>query len=237
MDRFTTVDGRLGMPGLSGVRVPPPFGTSRDIIETIDARRAAALTEDVIAALRAGIKTAVPTWRGRLTAVAIGVACTVAAALVGSYTGQRHWLQPAPEDIPASVAVQVAPPQPIEPQPASLIHAETATPILVESAAQSPKAASAASDVAANAKAAPAQTQAPIAAAPVAKRRTLARAVGRSVPKAKQSVVPSIEANTAWAKSDGISVPADTDSRPVAAYVAPGTPVRIELQRHTRLTD
>lgn len=231
------IDGRLGVPGPRGARVPPPFGTPRDIIEAIEARRAAALTEDVIAALRARTKATVPTWRARLTAITVGVACTMAAALIGSYTGQQNRLPVASEDIPAPVAAQVASLQPIAPSQAPIIHDETAAPILVKDSPQSPEAAPVASPVAATTEAASAAAQAQMAAAPLVKPRTLARAVGRSVPNTKKSVAPSIETSTASAASDDISVPAYAYSPPVTAYVAPGASVRIELQRHTRLTD
>lgn len=231
------IDGRLGVPGPRGARVPPPFGTPRDIIEAIEARRAAALTKDVIAALRAGTRAPVPGWRARVTAITVAVACTMAAALIGSYTGQRNRLLPAVEDMPTPDAAQVAPLQPIAPPQAPIIHDETAAAMLVKDSTQSPEAAPVAAPVAAGSEAASAAAQTPAAIAPLVKPRTLARVVGRSVPHTKESVARPIEPSTASAASDDISVPAFAYGPPVTAYVAPGTPVRIELQRHTRLTD
>ncbi|WP_439890572.1 hypothetical protein ACS7SF_15345 [Ralstonia sp. 25C] len=219
-----TIDGHLGMPGLARLRVPPPFGTSRDIIETIESRRAAALTEEVLAALRVGTQSNASIWRPRLTVIAIGVACTVLAAWLGSYTGKRHQLAPTAEQHLAT-----APAQPHKPMPAPVV-SKQAAPSPMVSAAPTPTL-----PVAARvSKTVTATVQTEKAAVPPAK-PTVARAIDRHVPHATRPVVAARPVTPAPIVDDSTS--SSTYGTPTPAFVAPGTSVRIELQRHTRLTD
>ena len=211
-----TIDGHLGMPGLSRLRVPPPFGTSRDIIETIESRRAAALTEEVLAALRVGTQSNAPIWLPRLAVIAIGVACTVLAAWLGSYTGKRHQLASSDEQYLAPAPAPVATKQATPSQTAST--APTPTP---------PAAATVSKPV-------PTSVRTKRAVAPAAK-PTVAKASDQHAPRATRPVVAARPVIPAPIVDDRTS--SSTYSAPTTAFAAPGTSVRIELQRHTRLTD
>lgn len=222
-----TIDGHLGMPGLSRLRVPPPFGTSRDIIETIESRRAAVLTEEVLAALRIGTQSNTSAWRPRLIIVTIGVACTVLAAWLGSYTGKRYQSAPTAEQHLAA-ATPVQPPKPMT------------APVISKHAAQSPAdnaapAAPSPTVVATAAKPSPTTMQAKQAAAPTVKPRVVAKAADRPAPHTTRPVIAAKLVAPATIADD--NVPSSTYSAPTSVFVAPGTSVHIELQRHTRLTD
>ena len=219
-----TIDGHLGMPGLSRLRVPPPFGTSRDIIETIESRRAAVLTEEVLAALRIGTKSNPRAWRPRLTIITIGVACTVLAAWLGSYTGKRHQWEPTAEQHLAA-----APVQPHKPMPAPVV-SKQAAPSPADSAAPTPTPPPAATA----SKTVLTTVRTERAAVPAAK-PTVAKATDRHAPHATRPVVAARPVTPAPTVDDSTS--SSTYSAPTTAFVAPGTSVRIELQRHTRLTD
>lgn len=233
-----TIDGHLGIPGF--VRVPPPFGTPRDAVRAIKAAQARMSGKPALGAHPDGMQLPPVPWRQRLTLVAIGVACTVAAALVGSYTGQRR--QPLPQIDQAPIAAIAQPPAstvpsvmlPVEAVPAELADDHVATPAeasAIVPATAAPPATTLAENTA-EAHPAPVTAQSP---AKIDKPRTLARASGRTVAPA----APAYPAISTYEDSQPLeSYRAMTDSFPIASgYVAPTQPVRIELQRHTRLTD
>lgn len=233
-----TIDGHLGIPGF--VRVPPPFGTPRDAVRAIKAAQARMSGKQAFGAHPDGMQLPPVPWRQRLTVVAIGVACTVAAALVGSYTGQRR--QPLPQVDQAPIAAIAQPPAstvpsvmlPIDAVPAGMADEHLATPAEASATAPATAAPSATTpaDSAAEPHSAPATAQSP---AKIDKPRTLARASGRTA----APVAPARPATSTYEDSQPVeSYRAMTDSFPMASgYVAPTEPVRIELQRHTRLTD
>ncbi len=243
-----TIDGHLGMPGFSRVRVPPPFGTPRDIIQAIESRRAKALSDEVLSALEVGNQAVARGWRKhpRLTVLAVGVACTVVAALVGSHTGQRRQPLPQFEHAPITSAAQET--------PAPVVPVESLDEVLMASRASSGTVVPAPPDAPANPAAAeptstllamaaaPApvavpvvESVAPTRAAPTTKPRTLARAAGRSAPLPISQNGKPVPAMPMEAEETPVHY---TDVAPTATYVAPSTPaVTIELKRHTRLTD
>jgi len=200
-----TITGDLGLPGFT--RVPPPYGTPRDAARAIRATLAQVHSDERLAAAEAARQLQRTQWRQRLMVMAIGVVCTVIAALIGSNTGQRR--QPPPRVDHAPALAQSTVPS----VPAKVISAETA--------ALEPAARHVMTD-----------TLAPLAAK-TAKPRMAARPVGRAV----ASAAPATSTSNA---SEAIDEPyrATMETSPITSgYVAPGTPVRIELQRHTRLTD
>lgn len=229
-----TIDGHLGLPGF--VRVPPPFGTPRDAVRAIQAALARKSGDQVARTQsEAGQPVQQVQWRQRMTLLAIGAACTVAAALTGWHTGQHRqpvthldhatWAAiaqpPAPTVAPESLPVEVAP---------SVATRESME--IASTPATQP--AELADDVPALSTAAPivvAQTPAKAAT----KSRTLARAVGRAAAPA----AVARPAAPVYEEQKPIEIyRATTDSPPIIpGFVAPDTPVRIELQRHTRLTD
>ncbi|ANH71428.1 hypothetical protein ACS15_1020 [Ralstonia insidiosa] len=235
-----TIDGDLGLPGF--VRVPPPFGTRRDAVRAIhatlarvesDARQAAAATAHQVSRARR---------HRRLTVLAIGVACTVAAALIGSHTGKRQ--QPIPHIDPTQYAAIAQAPVPSAPQNALV--ADTAPDIAANAATDSVEVAPVKTEAVPSAEAPPdiniaAKPKAEAApvlsklADPATKPRTLARATGRAAAPAApaRSVAKTDDAPEVIERYHALD-----DTAPVTSgYVAPGTSVRIELQRHTRLTD
>ncbi|WP_104655206.1 hypothetical protein [Ralstonia insidiosa] len=238
-----TIDGDLGLPGF--VRVPPPFGTRRDAVRAIhatlarvenDARQASAATAHQVSRARR---------HRRLTVLAIGVACTVAAALIGSHTGKRQ--QPIPHIDPTQYAAIAQAPVPSAPQNALV--ADTAPDIAANAAnaatdrvevapVQTEAVPSAEAQPDINVAAKPKAEAAPVLsklADPATKPRTLARATSRTAAPAApaRSAAKTYDAPVAIERYHALD-----DTAPVTSgYVAPGTSVRIELQRHTRLTD
>ncbi|KHK56303.1 hypothetical protein PI87_11355 [Ralstonia sp. A12] len=239
-----TISGDLGLPGF--VRVPPPFGTPRDAVRAIhstlarvenDVRLATAATEHQVLRAR---------WRQRLTIVAIGVACTAAAALIGSHTGKRQ--PPLPHIDPAQYAAISQAPTPSA--PAELLAPDTAPAVAAGEASSGIDATPAKTEI----ETAPSHAGQPnitVVAKPetevvrtpalstlpetATKSRTLARATGRTAAPVAPAR-PVAETYDAPAAIESYRTMDDT--APVTSgYVAPGTSVRIELQRHTRLTD
>lgn len=223
------------MPGF--VRVPPPFGPPRDAVRAINAAQARASRKQTPATWAVGRQPPSAPWRQRLTVVAIGVACTVTAALIGSHTGQRR--QPLPHFDQASVRAIAQAPAPIaspemlpveavRPVPAN---ENAARPAKIAAVATAPSA-SAAADSPAIAYAALTAAQSP---AKVDKPRTLAKATGRTV----TSDAPTRPATSTHGESEAAETyRAMTEAPPISSgYVVPGAPAHIDLQRHTRLTD
>ncbi|KJJ95206.1 ribonuclease E [Burkholderiaceae bacterium 26] len=173
-----------------------------------------------------------------MTALSIGTACTLAAALLGWQTGQHRQLAAEPDQTAvATIAQPTASGVPLENLPAEPVasveiqepdESEAAT-----AAAQAPDIAFNHAEVAAPviAAASPAVTQLPVKSI---RTRMLVRVV---------EPAPTYESEQPGALHDDESAfiefePAPIDMAPIASgYAAPGTPVRIELQRHTRFTD
>ncbi len=233
-----TIDGHLALPGF--VRVPPPFGTPRDAVRTIKAAQARVSGKQAPEAHPDGVQLLPTPWRQRLTVVAIGLACTVAAALVGFHTGQRR--HPLPQVDQTHMAAIAKPPTSAVPSamlPVDAVstgvadkHAAAPTEASTTAPATAAQPATTLADSATGAHPAPVTAQSP---AKIDKPRTLARASGRPAAPA----APARPATSTYEDSQPIeSYRAMTDTFPVASgYVAPTEPVRIELQRHTRLTD
>ncbi|MCO5401336.1 ribonuclease E [Ralstonia soli] len=207
------IDGHLGLPGF--VRVPPPFGTPRDAVRAIKGALAST-SEGPQPQMQSDAGRHVR-WRRRLTVLAIGAACTVVAALTGWHTGQHR--QPVSHFDQATLAAISQPPAPIAaPERLPTTAVQSADPV----DEGGPAVATAAHVVAQ-------------AAVKTVKPRTSARAIGRAAaPKP-----PARPAAPVRAKPTAIETyRAMADTAPITSgYVAPGTSVRIELQRHTRLTD
>lgn len=206
------IDGHLGLPGF--VRVPPPFGTPRDAVRAIKVALASTMDDPLPEMQRdAGRQVR---WGQRLTVLTIGAACTVVAALTGWHTGQHR--QPVTHFDQAALAAISQPPAPIA--------ASASLPI---TAAQSPDPADKAPAVV---TAAPVVAQAPVK---TTKPRTPARPIGRTAAPTQ----PARLATPVHEEPKAIETyRAMADTAPITSgYVAPGTSVRIELQRHTRLTD
>ena len=241
-----TIDGQLGIPGF--VHVPPPFGTPRHAVRTIRSTLARVQDDEQLAMAETQRQALRAQWRQRLTVVAIGAACTTAAALIGSYTSKRS--QPA---FYIGRMQHAAIPQAPVPNAPSEVMAEDAAPTVAASIApdaagadpakieigQMPEAQSGAIATADNEpeiRTAPAIVKSPDK--PM-QPRTLARASVRTAAPA----APAQPAKTIYDKPVPLDTPLDTyhamaDTAPVASsYVAPGTSALIELQRHARLTD
>ncbi|WP_413708028.1 ribonuclease E [Ralstonia sp. Ralssp110] len=235
------IDGHLRLPGL--VRMPPPFGPALDSAQPSAATQVSASSDPVAHTCGDAGTARHGQWRQRMTALSVGMACTLAAALLGWQTGQHR--QPAAEWDQATVAAiapQTVPPLPLEHAPAS--PAASAEPneatesevvaTAVANVVQAPDMALDETEVATPviAAAAPAVTQLP--ARPGRPRPVGQAAVPASTPpKLQGSPVLHDEAPAAieveWATAETAPI--------TSAYAAPGTPVRIELQRHTRFTD
>lgn len=230
------IDGHLRLPGL--VRMPPPFGPPLDEAPAIVDTQVRAST-DLAAKTCGEAGTATRgQWRQRMTALSIGTACTLAAALLGWQTGQHRQLAAEPDQTAvATIAQPTASGVPLENLPAEPVasveiqepdESEAAT-----AAAQAPDIAFNHAEVAAPviAAASPAVTQLPVKSI---RTRMLVRVV---------EPAPTYESEQPGALHDDESAfiefePAPIDMAPIASgYAAPGTPVRIELQRHTRFTD
>lgn len=216
-----TIDGHLGLPGF--VRVPPPFGTPRDAVRAIKAVQAGVLGNPPPEKMPSDDGRQ-EQWRLRLTVLAIGTACTVAAALAGWHTGQHR--RPVTHIDQAALAAIAQPPAPtVVPESLPVETAENAPVSATQPAAL-------ADNPPAIAPAAPAVAQSPVKPA---KPRTLARAAGRTT----TATTAAHRAVSAYEEPKPVETyRAMTDTAPIiSSYLAPGTSVRIELQRHTRLTD
>lgn len=243
------IDGHLAMPGASRLRVPPPFGASRGITETIESRRASALADDVFTALGVSGPVDGSAWPSRLSLLAVGIACTVAAAWLGAYTAQRRDLTPSREPLHATAAPQNAVSEPSRPPVASA--SGHGVPLVLR--AMTPPATPALPGLALASGRKPAAASLPSArlAGPL-KRVTVLAAPAQPI---AQSDRPSALARAAHRTAvlagpmdsayqiDDASLPVETDramaeTTPIhSGYVAHTSPVRFELQRHTRLTD
>lgn len=237
------IDGHLRLPGL--VRMPPPFGPALDGARPSAATQGSASCDPVARTCGDAGTAHHGQWRQRMTALSIGMACTLAAALLGWQTGQHR--QPAAQfdqTTVAAIAPQTVPPLSLEHAPASQAastetnHAPeseaVATTVAVADVVHAPNMTFDEPEVAAPvvAAVAPAVTKLPVK--PI-RPRTLAQAVepAPTPPQLQRSPVLHDEApatiEVEWAMTDAAPV--------TSAYAAPGTPVRIELQRHTRFTD
>ncbi|WP_256731077.1 ribonuclease E [Ralstonia pickettii] len=235
------IDGHLRLPGL--VRMPPPFGPALDSAQPGAATQVSASIDPATHSCGNTGTARHRQWPQRMTALSIGVACTLAAALLGWQTGQHR--QPAAEfdqTTVAALAPQTAPPVPLEHPPASPV-----TPVEIDEAAESEAVTTAAADVVQAPDMAFDETEvaAPVIAAapPVVTQlpakpmrpRALRQAVAPKPthPKLQRSPVLHDEApatiQAEWATAATAPI--------TSAYAPPGTPVRIELQRHTRFTD
>lgn len=206
------IDGHLGLPGF--VRVPPPFGTPRDAVRAIKVALAST-SDDPLPEMQSGAGRQVR-WRQRLSVLTIGAACTVVAALTGWHTGQHR--QPVTHFDQAALAAISLPPAPTA-APASLpmTAAQSADPVDRGPAIVT---------------ATPTVAQASVKAT---KPRTHARTIGRTTAPTQRArpATPVHEEPKAIETHRAMA-----DTAPITSgYVAPGTSVRIELQRHTRLTD
>lgn len=242
-----TIGGSLAIPGL--VRVPPPFGPPRDAVRAILAAQARLSREPMHEAQGAHLHPSSTQWRRRMTVVAAGVACTVTAALIGSYTGQHR--QPVFYFDQAQVAAIAQPSMPPVPLKVPLIEAThtiapqqdaahiAVTKAVAEAAPEVPvQPAVAASDTPAASIVpdAPSVDTPPLVKPPG--QRALAWAKGRKPTPAAVATVAR-PATLAYAEPKVV----DSDhamSNPAAiisSHLTPGTSARIALQRHTRLTD
>ena len=237
------IDGHLRLPGL--VRMPPPFGPALDSAQPSPAAQVSASSDP--AAHTCGDTRAADRgqWRRRMTGLSIGMACTLAAALLGWQTGQHR--QPAAgldQATVAAVAPQTVPPLLLahsaatpaaSTEPNEATESEGApTAIAAADVVQAPDMAFDETEVATPviAAAAPAVTQLP---ARLGRPRPVVQAAvpATTPPKLQRSPLLHDEALAAIE----VEWPT-TDTAPItSAYAAPGTPVRIELQRHTRFTD
>ena len=230
-----TIDGQLGIPGF--VRVPPPFGTPRHAVRTIHSALARVQDDERLATAETERKVLRAQWHQRLRVIVLGVACTAVAALIGSHTGKR---QQPPLDIGlaqhAAIAQATVPSTPPEMIAEDVVPAVAASGNLDKiEAGRTPETRP---DIRTVAGPAPEERTAPVlskSSDKPAKPRRLAHASGRTV-------APAAPARAATTTHDE-AAPLETyramaDMAPITSgYVAPGTSVRIELQRHTRLTD
>lgn len=238
-----TIDGQLGVPGF--VRVPPPFGTPRHAARTIHSTLARVQNDEQLAMAETERQALRAQWRQRLTAVAIGVACTAAAALIGSHTGKRSQpalhIDPAQHAAIAQAPVPSVPPEVMAEDAVPTVAAITdldqvgASPVKME-VGQTPEAQS---NIIAPADAEPEIRTAPVPAKSLdkpTKPRTLARASGRTAAPATAPVQPATTIYDEPVPLDTYRAMTDTAAI-TSTYVAPGTSMHFELQRHTRLTD
>ncbi|MGM3274025.1 hypothetical protein [Ralstonia sp. 24A2] len=231
-----TIDGDLGLPGF--VRVPPPFGTRRDAVRAIHATLARVEDEARLATAAVERHALRARWRQRLTVVAIGVACTAVAALIGLHTGKRQHPLPHVDQVQHAAIAQVPTPS-ASPE---VFATDTAPAVAAGATADRLEAAAGKTEaVPAVTAAATPQTQAapaPALSKPLAtatKPRTLARGAGRTA----APVTPARPAARTYDAPVAIeSYGALDDATPATSgFVTPGTSAHIELQRHTRLTD
>ena len=180
-----------------------------------------------------------------MTALSIGMACTLAAALLGWQTGQHR--QPAAQVEQATVAAiapQTVPPLSLEhsaatpaasTEPNEATESEEApTAVAAADVVQAPDVVFDETEVATPIIAAATPTVTQLPARPTRPRPVVQAAVpAPTPPKLQRSPVLQDEAPAT------IEVEWETaETAPItSAYAASGTPVRIELQRHTRFTD
>ena len=236
------IDGHLRLPGL--VRMPPPFGPTLDNVQANAATQVSAPIDPAANTWGDAGAADHGQWRRRVTVLSIGMACTLAAALLGWQTGQHR--QPAAQLDQTTVAA--LPPQTASPRSLDHSFASPAAPVETNEATE-PHAATTAAAAANVAQvtdmtfdetevAAPVIAATPPAATPLPVKprpRALAQAVARPPTTSELQHTPvlhdetpaSIEAE--WATADTAPI--------TSAYAAPGTPVHIELQRHKRFTD
>lgn len=234
------IDGHLRLPGL--VRMPPPFGPPLDDAPAIVDTQVRAPT-DLAAKTCGEAGTATRgQWRQRMTALSISTACTLAAALLGWQTGQHRQLAAEPDQTAvATIAQPTASGVPLENLPAEPVASveihepqeSEAVTAAAAAVAQAPDMALDGVEVAAPviAAASPAVTQLPVKSI---RPRTLVRAVEPAPTYELEHPATPRDDESAFIELE----PAPVDTTPIASgYAAPGTPVRIELQRHTRFTD
>jgi ribonuclease E len=235
------IDGHLRLPGL--VRMPPPFGPALDSAQPSATTQVSASIDPVADTCGDTGTARHGQWRQRMTALSIGMACTLAAALLGWQTGQhRHPAAQLDQATVAAIAPQTVPPLSLEHAPVSQAPStepnETTESEVVATAVahvvQAPDMALDETEVAAPVIAA---AEPAVAQLPAKPRRphplVQATAPAPTPPKLQRSPVLHDEAPAAieieWVT---------TGTAPItSAYAAPGTPARIELQRHTRFTD
>jgi len=235
------IDGNLRLPGL--VRMPPPFGPPDDSAQAIvDAQQDTAPTDSAAKRCGEAGTASHELWRQRVTALSVGTACTLTAALLGWHTGQHRLPAAELDQTPvAAIAQPIASPVPLENLPSERIasmetHEEAAKSEIVTAAAvaRAPDIAFNETEVAARVigAARPALAQLPVK--PM-RPRALLQADEPAPTPPKLEPTPTLHDD----ESAAIEIElATADTAPIASgYAAPGTPVRIELQRHTRFTD
>ncbi|CAJ0769882.1 ribonuclease E [Ralstonia chuxiongensis] len=232
------IDGHLRLPGL--VRMPPPFGPPLDEAPAIVDTQVRAST-DLAAKTCGEAGTATRgQWRQRMTALSISTACTLAAALLGWQTGQHRQLAAEPDQTAvATIAQPTASGVPLENLPAEPVASveihepEESEAVTAAAAAQAPDMALDGVEVAAPVIAAisPAVTQ--LLVKPI-RARKLVEPFEPAPTHELERPAALLDEESAFIEFE----PAPIDMAPIASgYAAPGTPVRIELQRHTRFTD
>ena len=234
------IDGHLRLPGL--VRMPPPFGPPLD-------EALANVGTQVSAAADPAAKTWGETgaatrgqWRQRMTVLSIGLACTLAAALLGWQTRQ-HREQAAEVDqttvaVIAKPTTQGVPLENVATEPVALI--ETHEPGESEDVTAATAVVALAPDMALDGT----EVAGPViaAASPPVKQlpmkwirpRTLVRAVEPPPTYALEQTGGLHDDQSAFIEFEPVPI----DMAPITSvYAAPGASARIELQRHTRFTD
>lgn len=214
-----TVEGQLGMPRVLSLRLPPPFGTPREVVRALEA--AGARMHNRSFARRWMPKMLCP----RITVAAIGVMCTVAAAMLGSYTSQHRHPLTQHEGAPAWSVAQMPVSEAEFERPSTGI-AESAGATVGSAAVFTPTVETPA-------------TVAPIAPgaateAKTATLRRLARVVGRTASPAKTGRTPGLPYDRPAEETR--QAPTETVST-AAGFVRPNVLARVELERHVRLTD
>ncbi|WP_316902910.1 ribonuclease E [Ralstonia mannitolilytica] len=235
------IDGHLRLPGL--VRMPPPFGPALDSAQP-SATTQVSTPIDPVAGTCVDTGTAGHgQWRQRMTALSIGMACTLAAALLGWQTGQHR--QPAAgldQATVAAVAPQTVPPlslehAPVSQAPSTEPNETTESEVVATAVAHVVQASDMAFDK--TEVTAPVIAAAPTAVTQLSMKRIRPRALPQPVAHAKTA--PELQRSPVLHDEAPATIEVEwptTDTAPItSAYAAPGTPVRIELQRHTRFTD
>jgi hypothetical protein len=234
------IDGHLRLPGL--VRMPPPFGPALDSAQPGAATQVSASIDPAAHTCGSAGTARHRQWPQRMTALSIGMACTLAAALLGWQTGQHR--PPAAEFDQATVAAIAQPTTPIvlleNPPAEPVASAQTQEPKESETAIAAATAVARAPDMTLDgaevtrpviAAASPVVTQLP---AKSIRTRMLVRAVEPAPTHELERPAALLDEESAFIEFE--SAPIDT--APIASgYAAPGAPVHIELQRHTRFTD
>ncbi|CAJ0696308.1 ribonuclease E [Ralstonia holmesii] len=238
------IDGHLRLPGL--VRMPPPFGPPLDEALAIVGTQVSTPADPAAKTYGEAGATTRGQWRQRMTVLSIGVACTLAAALLGWQTRphRQHRQQAAASD-QTTVAVIAQPTTPGVPhenlatEQVALIETHEpeeseAVTAAVAAVAQAPDMAMDGVEVAAPviAAASLAVTQLPVKSIRL---RKLVRATEPAprLPELEHPATPHDD-ESAFIELE----PSPVDTAPIASgYAAPSASARIELQRHTRFTD